>query len=114
MVTVSVEFSRTDGSRLNLLVECSVSGRYRPAKINADPDDCYEAEYPEVEIESASIEEGFDVNDEPLPEDAPTELDLASLSSDERRILEDLVYRRAVDAASDAAYDYEPLEHDDF
>lgn len=31
-------------------VELSVSGRYVPAKVNADPDDCYEAEYPEVEL----------------------------------------------------------------
>lgn len=27
----------------------SVHGRYIPAKIYADPDDCYEAQYPEVE-----------------------------------------------------------------
>lgn len=28
-----------------------ISGRYVPAKTNADPDDCYPASYPEVEWE---------------------------------------------------------------
>lgn len=26
-----------------------VDGRYVPAKVHGDPDDCYEAEYPEIE-----------------------------------------------------------------
>ena len=28
----------------------SVTGRYLAARIHADPDDCYEAEYPDVEF----------------------------------------------------------------
>lgn len=28
-----------------------ISGNYVPAKTNADPDSCYEAEYPEVDFE---------------------------------------------------------------
>jgi len=28
--------------------DIEVRGSYCPAKVNADPDDCYEAEYPEV------------------------------------------------------------------
>ena len=31
-------------------VEYTIQGKYQPAKINAEPDDCYEAEYPEVEF----------------------------------------------------------------
>ena len=29
----------------------SISGRYVPASIHGDPNDCHEAEYPEVEFE---------------------------------------------------------------
>jgi len=32
-------------------IEYTVKGRYVPAKTNADPDSCYEAEYPEIEFE---------------------------------------------------------------
>ena len=28
--------------------EIEISGSYRPARIHADPDDCYEAQHPEV------------------------------------------------------------------
>jgi hypothetical protein len=31
-------------------VKYKVSGKYVPAKVNALPEDCYEAEYPEVEF----------------------------------------------------------------
>ena len=31
-------------------VDYTIRGKYKPAKIFADPDDCYEAEYPEVEF----------------------------------------------------------------
>lgn len=31
-------------------VDYTIRGKYIPAKVNADPDSCYEAEYPEVEF----------------------------------------------------------------
>lgn len=31
-------------------VDYTIRGKYKPAKIDADPDSCYEAEYPEVEF----------------------------------------------------------------
>ena len=31
-------------------VDYTIQGKYKPAKIDADPDSCYEAEYPEVEF----------------------------------------------------------------
>jgi hypothetical protein len=31
-------------------VNYSIQGKYVPAKVNADPNSCYEAEYPEVEF----------------------------------------------------------------
>ena len=33
------------------LIEYRVYGHYEPAKTNAPPEDCYEAQYPEVEFE---------------------------------------------------------------
>ena len=32
------------------LVDYSITGKFIPAKINADPDSCYEAEYPEIDF----------------------------------------------------------------
>lgn len=32
------------------LVDYRVYGKYMPARIHADPDDCYEAQYPEIEF----------------------------------------------------------------
>ncbi len=37
------------GTEITLKLEVSVSGSYRPAFINGDPDVCHEAEYPEIE-----------------------------------------------------------------
>ena len=31
-------------------VDYTIRGKYKPAKIDADPDSCYEAEYPDVEF----------------------------------------------------------------
>jgi hypothetical protein len=31
-------------------IDYTVYGKYVPAKTNADPDSCYEAEYPEIEF----------------------------------------------------------------
>lgn len=31
-------------------VDYTIRGKYKPTKIDADPDSCYEAEYPEVEF----------------------------------------------------------------
>ena len=31
-------------------VEYTVRGKYKPAKVNAPPEDCYEAEYPDIEF----------------------------------------------------------------
>ena len=33
----------------------SICGKYVPARIHADPDSCYPAEYPEVEFEVQSL-----------------------------------------------------------
>lgn len=32
-------------------LDCEVHGRYQPAKIDAEPEYCYEAQWPEVEFE---------------------------------------------------------------
>jgi hypothetical protein len=31
-------------------VDYTIRGKYKPAKIDADPDSCYEADYPEIEF----------------------------------------------------------------
>lgn len=111
MVTVSVTLPREDGSSLGLLVECAVSGRYRPARLAADPDDSYEAECPEVEVVSAQLEDGTDAEGNSYPYDVPTEFNLNQLSDNERRLLDDLVYERA--ARYDEEPDYEP-DPDDY
>lgn len=38
-------------SGIPCLIEASVNGTYTPAKTDADPGRCYEAEYPEIEFD---------------------------------------------------------------
>lgn len=71
-------FERRD---VEFSIECdySVSGRYRPARLAADPGDSYEAEYPELEVHSVHA-----VNvrtQKPMPKEF-------RLSTDERERLE--------------------------
>jgi len=42
-------------------IEYEASGQYRPAKLNAPMEDCYPAEYPEIEIQSVTDANGFDI-----------------------------------------------------
>ena len=45
-------------------VTYTVTGKYLPAKINAPMEDCYPAEYPEIEINSIINSRGADIVEE--------------------------------------------------
>lgn len=118
-VEVSVTLEKDDGTKLSLLVECSVSGRYRPAVIFADPDNCHEAEAPEVEAVAAKIAATESAEGAEAIHDPALDLDLKTLSAAESSRLNADVYRKAVDTVADreqsAREDYESSrERDDF
>ena len=43
---------------IDVIVKVEVSGQYLPAKLFGDPNSCYPAEYPEVEILSIIVDGG--------------------------------------------------------
>lgn len=88
----SVTIRRDDDTYLALDVRCNVTGRYRPAFTQGDPDRCHEAESPEIEPLSAVVEDGSDEGQT---------FDLATLSKHEDRRLLDALY----DVAATEAYD---------
>ncbi len=48
------EETKQDGFCVELEIDFTISGEYVPEKVSGPPEDCYPAEYPEVEVEAIS------------------------------------------------------------
>ena len=99
---VSTRLALDNGTTVLLAVTVSVSGSYRPAKISGDPDSCYEAEYPDVEILSAKVEDREDIDGNITEVRPPEPFDLSKLTSSESARLDNQVSADAVEAQKDA------------
>jgi hypothetical protein len=99
--------------RVSLNVRCNVSGRFVRAKTQGDPNDCYEAESPEIEPLSATWEEieNLETGAARNPDEGErAEFDLKSLSAAELAQLNDSLFGALADGDRYARENDEPYD----
>lgn len=97
--TVTTIMLTRKGIEFEAEVDHSISGRFRPAKTGGDPDSCYEAEAPEVEVFSVRAVNVRTTKTMPHP---------IKLTRQETRELEDQLIEDAADRSDGPDPDYDP------
>ena len=102
---VEVTITSRGGAEITLDVDYKVSGEYRRAKTDADPDSCYEAEYPKVDLrDKAQLT---------LKNGKVVPYNLRKLTVKERTLIEESILSYVTDRRDDYDHVDEP-DYDDY